>query len=138
MSVPLAIAEIVRAATRPAQAVSGEAAVTAGVEAALAAYRRYWSRQLLARLGDVPVTASGHRELIATLAEEFFSAADEIDDGRGRALAGLAEPAAVVAAGRCACCGGATWQNQARDICGRCGHSTQHEGLEVRLVSHPI
>jgi hypothetical protein len=64
MSVPLAIAEIVRAATRPA--VSGEAAVTAGVEAALAADRRYWSRQLLARLGDVPVTASGHRELIAT------------------------------------------------------------------------
>jgi hypothetical protein len=37
MSVPLAIAEIVRAATRPAQAVSGEAAVTAGVEAALTA-----------------------------------------------------------------------------------------------------
>jgi hypothetical protein len=91
MSVPLAIAEVVRAATRPAQAVSGEAAVTAGVEAALAADRRYWSRQLLARLGDVPVTASGHRELIATLAEEFFSAADEIDDGRGRALAGLAD-----------------------------------------------
>jgi hypothetical protein len=89
MSVPWAIAEVAQAAARPARAVSDEAAVTAGVEAALAADRRYWSRQLLARLGDLPVTASSRRELIATLAEEFCAAADEIDDGRGRAVARL-------------------------------------------------
>ena len=58
MSVPLAIAKAAQAATRPARAVSNEAAVTTGVEAALAADRRYWSHQLLARLGDLPVTAS--------------------------------------------------------------------------------
>lgn len=84
MSVPLAIAEAARAAARPARAVSDEAAITAGVEVALAADRRYWCRQLLARLGDLPVTAISQRELIATLAEEFATAADEIDHGAGR------------------------------------------------------
>ena len=83
MSVPLAIAEAARAAARPARAVSDDAAVTAGVETALAADRRYWSRQLLARLGDLPVSAISQRELIVTLAEQFSTAADEIDHGRG-------------------------------------------------------
>jgi hypothetical protein len=63
MSVPVTIAEVARAAARPARTVSGEAAVTAGAEAALAADRRYRSRQLLARLSDLPVTVSSHREL---------------------------------------------------------------------------
>ncbi len=86
MSVPLAIAEAARAAARPARAVSDEAAITAAVEAALAADRRHWSRQLLARLGGLPVTPISHRDFIATLAEEFSVAADEIDHGRGREL----------------------------------------------------
>ena len=34
-------------------------------------------------------------------------------------------PAAAV--GRCTRCGGATWQHQARDICGQCGRITQHQ-----------
>lgn len=53
--------------------------------------------------------------------------------GRHRVLAGLAEPAPVLSAGCCARCGGTTWQHQARDICSRCGHSAQHEALEVQV-----
>ncbi len=84
MSVPFAIAEAARVAARPARAVSDEAAVTAGVEAALAADRRCWGRQLLARLSNLPLTASSQRELLATLAAEFYAAADEIDYGVGQ------------------------------------------------------
>ena len=81
MSVPLAIAETAHAAALPARAVSDAAAVTAGVEAALAADRRYWARRLLTRLGELPSTASSQRELVAALAEEFYAAADDIDYG---------------------------------------------------------
>ena len=70
MSVPLAITEAAHAAARPARAVSDTAAVTAGVEAALAADRRYWARRLLTRLGDLPITAGSQRELVVSLAEE--------------------------------------------------------------------
>lgn len=84
MSVPLAIAEAALAAACEARAVSEGAAVTAGVEAALAADRRCCARRLLARLNDLPVSATGQRELLAALAEEFFAAADEIDHGVGR------------------------------------------------------
>ena len=44
------------------------------------------------------------------------------------------DPRPVVATGRCDRCGGATWHHQAHDICGRCGHSTQHQAPEVRLL----
>jgi hypothetical protein len=84
VSIPLAIAEAARAAARPARAVSEEAAITAGVEVALAADRRYWGRRLLARLEELPSTAISQRELLATLAEELATAADEIDYGTGR------------------------------------------------------
>ncbi len=84
MSVPLAIAEAARAAAGPARAVSDAAAVTAGVEAALAADRRYWARRLLARLDELPSTASSQRQLVAALAEEFYAAADDIDHGTGQ------------------------------------------------------
>ncbi|MGH3811769.1 MAG: hypothetical protein ACRDUV_04835 [Pseudonocardiaceae bacterium] len=83
MSVPLAIAEAARAAAHPARAVSDAAAITAGVEAALAADRRYWGRRLRARLSDLPVSAISERGLVAALAEEFYAAADEIDHGVG-------------------------------------------------------
>ena len=39
----------------------------------------------------------------------------------------------VAPAGRCARCGGATWQHQAQDVCGQCGRMTQHEAPELRL-----
>ena len=80
MSVPLAIAEAAHAAARPARAVSD----TAGVEAALAADRRYWARRLLTRLAGLPSTAGSQRELVAALAEEFYAAADDIDHGAGQ------------------------------------------------------
>jgi hypothetical protein len=54
------------------------------VEVALAADRRSWGRRLLARLDNLPVTASSQRELLAVLAEEFFAAADEVDHGAGK------------------------------------------------------
>lgn len=84
MSVPLAIAEAAQAAARPARAVSEEAAVTAGVEAALAADRRDWACRLRTRLGDLPSSAIAEREIVAALAEELNAAADEIDYGVGR------------------------------------------------------
>ncbi len=84
MSIPLAIAEAALAAACEARAVSEGAAVTAGVEAALAADRRCWARRLLARLDDLPVSAADQRELLAALAEEFLTAADDIDHGFGR------------------------------------------------------
>ncbi len=84
MSVPFAVVEAALAAARSARAVSDAAAVTAGVEAALAADRRGWAQRLLTRLGDLPVCATGQRELVATLAEEFSTSADEIDHGLGR------------------------------------------------------
>jgi hypothetical protein len=40
----------------------------------------------------------------------------------------------IAAAGCCSRCNGATWQHQAHDICGSCGHVTQHEIPEVRLL----
>jgi hypothetical protein len=40
----------------------------------------------------------------------------------------------IAATGCCSHCGGGTWQHQAHDICGRCGHVSQHEIPEVRLV----
>ncbi len=84
MSIPLAIAEVAYAAAGPARAVSDAAAVTAGVEAALAADRRYWARRLLTRLSELPITASNQRELVTALADEFFAAADAIDHGAGQ------------------------------------------------------
>ena len=81
MSVPPIIAEAALAAALPARAVSDAAAVTAGVEAALAADRRSWGRRLLEDLSDLPVGATGQRELLVSLAEEFYAAADEIDHG---------------------------------------------------------
>jgi hypothetical protein len=69
MSVPPIIAE------------AALAAVTAGVEAALAADRRSWGHRLLKDLSDLPVGATSQRELLASLAEEFYAAADEIDHG---------------------------------------------------------
>ncbi len=83
MSIPLAITEAALAAARPARAVSDAAAVTAGVEAALAADRRFWARRLLARLDELPSTASTQRALVAALAEEFSAAAAAIDHGAG-------------------------------------------------------
>ena len=44
------------------------------------------------------------------------------------------DPRPIAATGRCTRCGGATWHHQAHDICGRCGHSTQHQAPEVRLL----
>lgn len=84
MSISLAIVEAAQAAALPARAVSDAAAVTAGVEAALAADRRYWARRLLTRLGELPNTARSQRDLVTTLAEEFYAAADDIDHGAGR------------------------------------------------------
>jgi hypothetical protein len=81
MSVPPIIAEAALAAALPARAVSDAAAVTAGVEAALAADRRSWGHRLLKDLSDLPVGATSQRELLASLAEEFYAAADEIDHG---------------------------------------------------------
>ena len=81
MSVPPIIAEAALAAALPARAVSDAAAVTAGVEAALAADRRSWGRRLLGHLSDLPVGATSQRELLASLAEEFYAAADEIHPG---------------------------------------------------------
>jgi hypothetical protein len=78
VSVPLAILEAAIVAACSAHAVSDTAAITAGVEAALAADRRRWGGRLLARLGDLPATATIQRDLVATLAEEFYTAADEI------------------------------------------------------------
>jgi hypothetical protein len=83
VSVPLAILEAAQAAALPARAVSDAAAITAGVEAALAADRRCWGRWLLDRLGELPITATSQREFVAALAEEFSVAADEIDHGAG-------------------------------------------------------
>lgn len=85
--IPLGVLEAAHAAARPARAVSEAAAVTAGVEAALAAERRCWARRLLARLGDLPVTAAGERGLLAAIAEELYAAADDIDRGLGCAIA---------------------------------------------------
>lgn len=84
MGVPFVVVEAALAAARPARTVSDAAAITAGVEAALAAERRCWARRLLTRLGDLPVCATDQREFIAALAEEFYTAADEIDHGLGR------------------------------------------------------
>lgn len=84
MSVPLATLEAARAAALPAWAVSGTAAITAGVETALAADCRCWGRRLLGRLDELPITATSQREFVAALAEEFSAAADEIDHGAGR------------------------------------------------------
>jgi len=86
MSVPLAIADAARAAAHQARAVSEGAAVTAGVEVALAADRRWWARLLLCRLDSLPITASSQRELLTALAEEFSAAADEIHHGTGKKL----------------------------------------------------
>jgi ABC-type uncharacterized transport system ATPase subunit len=86
MSVPLAIADAARAAAHQARAVSEGAAVTAGVEVALAADRRWWARLLLGRLDSLPITASSQRELLTALAEEFSAAADEIHHGTGKKL----------------------------------------------------
>ena len=88
MSIPLAIVEAAQAAARPARAVSDAAAVTAGVEAALAADRRCWGHRLVARLDELPASGTGRRELVAALAEEFFRAADEVDHGAGRDTGG--------------------------------------------------
>lgn len=46
----------------------------------------------------------------------------------------LMDPRPIATVGRCSHCDGATWQHQARDICGRCGHGTQHRDTEVRLL----
>ncbi|HYZ08175.1 MAG TPA: hypothetical protein VE709_06190 [Pseudonocardiaceae bacterium] len=81
MSVPSVITEAALAAALPARAVSDAAAVTAGVEAALAADRRSWGRRLLGHLSDLPAGATSQRELLASLADEFYAAADEIDPG---------------------------------------------------------
>ncbi len=81
MSVPLPITEAALAAAVPARAVSDAAAVTAGVEAALAVDRRSWGRRLLDHLNDLPANATTQRELLASLAAEFYAAADEIDRG---------------------------------------------------------
>lgn len=83
MSISSTIVEAAQAAARPARAVSDAAAVTAGVEAALAADRRCWGHRLVARLDELPASATGGRELVAAFAEEFFRAADEIDHGAG-------------------------------------------------------
>jgi hypothetical protein len=37
----------------------------------------------------------------------------------------------IAPAGCCSHCGGATWQHEAHDICGRCGHVSQHEVPQV-------
>jgi ribosomal protein S27AE len=71
----------------------------------------------LATATALPMTATG--EDILTLAGD-----------RARIACYLGESS--FAAGRCARCGGATWQHQARDICGGCGHSTQYEAPEVK------
>lgn len=84
MSVPLAIAEAAQAAALRARAVSDRAAITAGVEIALAADRRCWAHRLITRLNNLPVTASSQRQLLAALADEFSAAADEIDHGIGK------------------------------------------------------
>jgi hypothetical protein len=84
VSIPFAIVEAAQVAARSARAVSDAAAVTAGVEAALAADRRRWSRRLLAHLDDLPASATRQRELVAALANELYRAADEIDHGAGR------------------------------------------------------
>jgi hypothetical protein len=78
VSIPLAVTEAAIAASGSARAVSDTASITAGVKAALAADRRRWGRWLVARLGDLPATATIQRDLVATLAEEFYTAADEI------------------------------------------------------------
>lgn len=44
----------------------------------------------------------------------------------------MANPRPITAVGCCSHCGGATWQHEAHDICGRCGHITQHEVSEIR------
>jgi hypothetical protein len=58
--------------------------VTAGVEAALAADRRYWARRLRTHLRELPSTARSQRDLLTALAEEFYAAADDIDHGAGQ------------------------------------------------------
>ncbi|MDQ3150311.1 MAG: hypothetical protein M3R63_00825 [Actinomycetota bacterium] len=88
MSISLAIVEAAQEAARPARAVSDTAAVTAGVEAALAADRRCWGHRLVTRLDELPASATDRRELVAALAEEFFRTADEVDHGAGRAAGG--------------------------------------------------
>lgn len=59
--------------------------------------------------------------------------------GAGRIAAGqcdaLVKLQSAAVAGRCTRCGGHTWQLQARDICGRCGSTTQHEVPEVRRLT---
>jgi hypothetical protein len=92
VTIPLAIAEAARAAARPARAVSDDAAVTAGVEAALAADRRCWARLLLSRLSELPSSATAERELFSALAEELSAAADEVDNGMGQVAYGWALP----------------------------------------------
>ena len=52
---------------------------------------------------------------------ELQYGASPVPTGQWRAPVDL-RPAA--AAGRCTRCGGATWQHQARDICGQCGRIT--------------
>jgi predicted amidophosphoribosyltransferase len=42
-------------------------------------------------------------------------------------------PRQVVVPACCAHCGAATWHHQARDICGQCGSSTQHQAPEIPL-----
>ena len=53
----------------------------ASTEAVLSADRRRSGRQQLPYFDDLPVTASSQRELLATLAEEFYAPAAEIDHG---------------------------------------------------------
>ncbi len=79
MTVPATIAEAAIAAARPARAVSEAAAVIAGVEVALAADRRRWGQQLQARIDGLPSSATSLRQLYLTLAQEFYSAADDIE-----------------------------------------------------------
>lgn len=88
MSIPFAIAEIAIAAARPAWSVSGEAAVTAGVEAVLALDRRSWGRRMLSQVDNLVVTET-ERAMLVALADELFTTADEIDHGAG--LAGVGQ-----------------------------------------------
>lgn len=61
---------------------------------------------------------------------EMQYGARPVPTGQWRAPVDL-RPAA--AAGRCTGCGGATWQHQARDICGYCGRITSPDP-EVRMA----
>lgn len=72
------------------------------------------------------------REAMRMAELELQYGASPVATGQWETPVGL-RPAA--AAGRCTRCGGATWQHQARDICGQCGRITQHQTLEVRMAS---